>query len=331
MQATGTTIQAGSEPVLKMGGAGDPPASVGDTPSRTGASNVEKRSCPLAWTVAPVPSGESPDGTGGSPVLPANHFSETLSVPIPGIFHAHHVALKNGLSTSVTEVGGATDNQDGFLQLCCEPKAGSTSAADWIEEIKEVWARGPASTLELARLICLIRKQLARGQWTALWRSGEMPFGRSKGCHLRVIGQGLGWANVRVCARLPEGSRILYHLARLNRKTLEWLIEEEVIRPTLKLWEARQLAAQYRGDTIKTRSIRAVLRERLRRLAEYFAANLADFSAEDLDLAEAQLTPVMQQIGAAKTAILDGNGKPSTSITQLGLLTGQQITHLNHQ
>jgi hypothetical protein len=247
------------------------------------------------------------------------------SVPIPRIFRTHDVALKNGLSTSVTEVGGATDNQDGFIQLCGGPEAGSTSAADWIEEIKTVWARGPASTLELARLICLIRKQLARGQWTALWRSGEMPFGRSKGCHLRVIGEGLGWANVRVCERLPEGSRILYHLARLDRKTLEWLIEEKVIRPALKLWEAKQLAAQYRGERLKTRSIRAILRERLRRIADYFATNLADFSAEDLDLAEEQLTRLIQQIGAAKTAIRDGNGNSSTCTTQLGLLTDQPI------
>ena len=68
-----------SGPVLKTGGAGDPPASVGDPPTETAASQVAKRPCPLAQTVAPVPSGESPDGTGGSPVLPANHFSNTLS------------------------------------------------------------------------------------------------------------------------------------------------------------------------------------------------------------------------------------------------------------
>ena len=35
----------------------------------------------MAPTVAPVPSGESPDGTGESPVLPANHFSNTLLPP----------------------------------------------------------------------------------------------------------------------------------------------------------------------------------------------------------------------------------------------------------
>ncbi len=69
----------GSKPVLKMGGAGDPPAPVGDPPTGTATSHVAKRPCPLARTVAPVPSGESPDGTGGSPVLPANHFSNSLS------------------------------------------------------------------------------------------------------------------------------------------------------------------------------------------------------------------------------------------------------------
>ena len=131
-----------------------------------------------------------------------------------------------------------------------------------------------------------------------------------------------------MCARLLQGSRILYHLARLDRKTLEWLIEEKVIRPALKLCEARQLAARYRGERPKPRSLRAILRERLRRLAEYVATHLADFSAEDLDLAEAQLTRFLQQIGAAKTAILDGS--PSTSITPLGLLTDQPINNRIH-
>src|SRR5258705_7030359 len=66
------------EPVLKTGGAGDPPAPVGDPPTGTGASNVAKRPCLLARIVDPAPSRQSPDGTGESPVLPANHFSKTL-------------------------------------------------------------------------------------------------------------------------------------------------------------------------------------------------------------------------------------------------------------
>src|SRR5207247_5997168 len=65
------------EPVLKTGGADDPPAPVGDPTTGTAAGNVVKRPCPLARTVAPVPSGESPDGTGESPVLPANLFPNT--------------------------------------------------------------------------------------------------------------------------------------------------------------------------------------------------------------------------------------------------------------
>ena len=60
----------GLYPILKMGGAGDPPTG-------TAAGNVAKRPCPLAQTVAPVRSGESLDGAGGSPVLPANHFPNT--------------------------------------------------------------------------------------------------------------------------------------------------------------------------------------------------------------------------------------------------------------
>jgi len=55
-----------------MSGVGDPPVPVGDPPTGTAASKVAKRPRPLARTVALVPSGESPDGTGGSPVPPAN-------------------------------------------------------------------------------------------------------------------------------------------------------------------------------------------------------------------------------------------------------------------
>ena len=172
---------------------------------------------------------------------------------ISQIFPTPDTATTTGLSTSVAESRGAMGDQDGFIRLCGEPKAGSTSAIDWIEEIKKVWAHGPASTLELARLICVIRKQLPRGQWTALWRSDEMPFGLRTGYHFRVIGEGLGWANVHMCARLPAGCRILYHLARLDRKTLERLIKEKAIRPTLterepSNWSLNFVETQSRHD-----------------------------------------------------------------------------------
>src|SRR6266446_4526236 len=66
-----------SKPVLKMRGSGeprDPPAPVRDPLTGTAASNVAKRPCPLAQTFALVPSGESPDGTGGPSELPTSHF-----------------------------------------------------------------------------------------------------------------------------------------------------------------------------------------------------------------------------------------------------------------
>ena len=37
----------------------------------------------MPGTVAPVPSGESPDGTGESPVLPRNEFSDRLLIRGP--------------------------------------------------------------------------------------------------------------------------------------------------------------------------------------------------------------------------------------------------------
>src|SRR5712671_908902 len=56
-----------------MGGADDSPAPVGDPPTGTAPSHVVKRPFSLPRIVVSVPSGGSPDGTGGSPVLPGNH------------------------------------------------------------------------------------------------------------------------------------------------------------------------------------------------------------------------------------------------------------------
>src|SRR5439155_22610315 len=61
-----------------MGGAGDSPAPVGDPPTGTAMSHVPKRPFSRPRIVVSIPSGASPDGTGGSPVLPGNHFPNTL-------------------------------------------------------------------------------------------------------------------------------------------------------------------------------------------------------------------------------------------------------------
>src|SRR5213594_539403 len=41
---------------------------------RNCAEQAREKAIPLARVVAPIPSGESPDGTGGSPVLPKTVF-----------------------------------------------------------------------------------------------------------------------------------------------------------------------------------------------------------------------------------------------------------------
>jgi len=55
---------------IVMGGGGDSPVLVGDPPSETAEHTLTTRSSALARTAVPVPSGGSPDGTGGPPVLP---------------------------------------------------------------------------------------------------------------------------------------------------------------------------------------------------------------------------------------------------------------------
>jgi len=57
---------------------GDPPVPVGDPP--TGMSEVAPSIglCSLAGDAWPIPSGESPDGTGQRPVLPKTQFPYPL-------------------------------------------------------------------------------------------------------------------------------------------------------------------------------------------------------------------------------------------------------------
>ena len=66
-----------------MGGTGDPPVPVGDPPTGTSMVALSKRPVSLVGDALPIPSGESPDGTGQWPVPPKIEFSDTLSVHAP--------------------------------------------------------------------------------------------------------------------------------------------------------------------------------------------------------------------------------------------------------
>jgi len=61
-----------------MGGTGDPPVPVGDSPTGTSEAAPSNRPASLLGDALPIPSGESPDGTGQWPVLPKIEFSDTL-------------------------------------------------------------------------------------------------------------------------------------------------------------------------------------------------------------------------------------------------------------
>ncbi len=188
------------------------------------------------------------------------------------------------------------------------------SLSDWIAEIRRTWAQGADSRLELASLIATIRRRLPRGHWTSLWDSDELPFGKRKAEKLRAIGDGLGWAvNANVCSYLPTEWNVLYHLAKLERNTLECLIRQGLIHPELTLAQARQLAARFRGETLKTRSARAILRERLRRFGEFVANHLAEWSGDERELATEELTRLIEQVAIFHGHGPSGNSRSSTA------------------
>ena len=56
--------------LFSVGGVGDPPAPTGDPPGAMVAMTGFEKTVPFRSMPLSVPSGGSPDGTGGSPVLP---------------------------------------------------------------------------------------------------------------------------------------------------------------------------------------------------------------------------------------------------------------------
>jgi cysteine desulfurase len=68
-----------SAPVLEMGGAGYQTAPVGDPPTGMSEAGAGKWASKMVADALSIPSGESPDGTGGSPVLPNAECSNKLS------------------------------------------------------------------------------------------------------------------------------------------------------------------------------------------------------------------------------------------------------------
>jgi hypothetical protein len=111
-------------------------------------------------------------------------------------------------------------------------------------------------------------------------------------------------------------------LARLDRQTLELLIQQEFIHPKLTLREAKDLVARLKG--IKPNTRKANVRERPRRFAEFVRDTANDWESDERELAMRTLTRLIEEIGVAETAIFKRDRNSSTFSTQLGLLIDRQ-------
>jgi hypothetical protein len=165
-----------------------------------------------------------------------------------------------------------------------------------------VWSKGD-NTFELARAVAETKVGLRRGQWTALWRSTQMPFCRRKAEILVAIDLRLGWAeaNAHICARLPRAWLTLYYLARLPRANLESLVEIGVVHPRLTLAQARDLVEGIANrcplGAVKPPS---VLR-RLQKLKDFVDSTLQQWSPEQLALAESELEAIILKVGTQRS------------------------------
>ncbi len=197
----------------------------------------------------------------------------------------------------------------------------SATLARWIAEIQRVWAQGGTRTLGLARVVNVARGRLPYGQWTALWTSGQMPFSKRKTEMLVVIGARLGWMDAQTFAHLPRGWSIVYCLARLNRPTLESLIQRGAVHPGLRLSDAKALLAELTGQRGVAGPKRVNVRQRLERLGTFVQSTLSNWTPEERAQALRTLTELLEHIG--RRCRNPGDlCSPSTAISLTGKTVG---------
>jgi hypothetical protein len=204
----------------------------------------------------------------------------------------------------------------------------SNPVTDWAGEIRRLWAKGNGASLELAKVVSAAKTRLQRryGQWSRLWKSEQkMPVSKRTADMLAAIGDQMGGLDSQTSANLPRGWNILYCLTRLDRQTLELLIQQEVIHPKLTLREAKALVARLKGKQTEDSARKANVRERLRRFAGIVRDTLSDWDSDQLELATETLTQLIEEIGATEAAVFKRDMNASTFIPHLGLLTDPRI------
>jgi hypothetical protein len=172
------------------------------------------------------------------------------------------------------------------------------SVAEWATEINSVWQLGAARSLELAAVVYQARCKLSYGVWTQLWRSSRIDFSKRKGEMLVVIGGKLNNLDAQTSAHLPSGWNTLYHLARLDRATLEAAIEAGAIHPGMRLRQAKELLAKFRGQAAASRSRKPNIKLRLQKFADFVSSTCPDWSPEEREVARDELARLANEVGA---------------------------------
>jgi hypothetical protein len=142
------------------------------------------------------------------------------------------------------------------------------------------------------------RRKLPYGEWTRLWKSGCVGFSKRKAEMLAAIGRNLNNLNAQTSAHLPAGWNTLYHLALLDRTTLQREIGAGTIHPGMTLQIAKDLLAKFRGQPIDSHSRKPNLKQRLQSFKEFVCSALPNWSAEDRQMAHAELSRLAEEVGA---------------------------------
>jgi hypothetical protein len=175
-------------------------------------------------------------------------------------------------------------------------RAKQNGADGWIDKISRAWARGPANTLALARLLHQARQSVKHGQWSHLWRSPRIPFSKRKAEMLVTVGEVLGGVTAKNSAHLPSAWNTLYYIAQLGQTLTEQLIAEGRIQPRLLLREARELVAEHKPEGVRKSRTASTLKRRLDRFSNFVLAHAANWSLAECQLVRAELKRLLKAV-----------------------------------
>jgi hypothetical protein len=179
-------------------------------------------------------------------------------------------------------------------RVSTKDRAKPPETGGWIDKISRAWARGPANTLALARLLHQARQSMKHGQWSHIWRSPRLPFSKRKAEMLVTVGEVLGGLNAKNSAHLPTAWNTLYYIAQLGQTLTEQLIAKGRIHPRLLLRKARELVAEHRpGMACKNRTP-STLKRRLDRLSGFVLAHAANWSPAECQLVHDELKRLLK-------------------------------------